>query len=317
MSEQNKYYDPNMYNRGRYHVDFNKLAQQYPDVFNAVVTQATMQDNVSLIVGNVARVEVSMANVGGESKKVANVTLATSLSERRIAAEFSPEFGDSEGTVWIDIAFWNSLADQVEKMKIEKGSKVMILAGNFIDAAYTGRDGTLRHQLRGTAFDFPRFYPTPNRARNNAETPAAPAYPDAPAAPAAPVAAPGGQFICADCGAVVNDAVASYSMKNYGRYLCRNCQTKAKQATARTGTTDPNVNQGGVCEVCGAPVDARVKSYSQRTFGGRCLCRNCQNGARNNTPAPAPSPAAPVNPYAPDPMFEEIMDGLDEGNPFV
>lgn len=47
-------------------------------------------------------------------------------------------------------------------------------------------------------------------------------------------------YACSECGEVINQAVKSYSEKNFGKALCRECQENAKQN--KTDETQPEYN---------------------------------------------------------------------------
>ena len=56
----------------------------------------------------------------------------------------------------------------------------------------------------------------------------------------------------------------------------------AVKPTPVTTPTQTNGNYSGKCEKCGVGLTVAVKGYSKVNFGGRELCRDCQNGEKKN-----------------------------------
>ena len=86
-----------------------------------------------------------------------------------------------------------------------------------------------------------------------------------------PVSIDGPQEQCDSCGAPINQKVADYSRKRFGRNLCMDCQKQAQSGTPSNGQKETF----GICVTCGKKINGKTAEFSMKKFGCH-ICYDCQ-----------------------------------------
>lgn len=93
-------------------------------------------------------------------KKVLTCSAAISNREKTLSSIFGQEISaSSDGTVWVDVQFWNSLADRFQKFLGERDKVRLVLCGRLSLRKWKDDDGNDHHKVQISVNDW-AVYPT-------------------------------------------------------------------------------------------------------------------------------------------------------------
>ena len=105
----------------------------------------------------------------GDGKKVLTCNASLSNREKMLASVLGCDIVHNDGTVWIDVQFWNNLAERFQKFLGDRDKVRVVLCGRLSVRKWTADDGTEKQKVQISANDW-FVLPSYSKKENEVET---------------------------------------------------------------------------------------------------------------------------------------------------